>query len=308
MALSVFRYQAATNPVYAQYIDFLKTDIQSVRHAQDIPFLPIELFKTEKVLSAFQDALTIFTSSTTTGSFPGKHYVADPSLYEKSFRTTFKLFYGATENYCLLALLPSYLERQQSSLVYMMNNLILSTRHPASGFYLNNHEELANTLLELNKSGQKTILVGVSFALLDFVEKYTMNFPGLTVMETGGMKGRREEMLREELHEILTKGFGVNEIHSEYGMTELLSQSYSQGRGIFRCPPWMNVLIRDLNDPLSLSNAGRTGGINIVDLANLDSCAFIETQDLGKISDDGSFEVLGRFDNSEVRGCNLMVP
>ncbi len=308
VALAVFRYQAERNTVYNRYLEFLKRDIKAVMKIEEITFLPVEFYKTEKVISGFRDADIVFASSTTTGAIPGRHYVPDISLYEKSFQKCFHQFYGDPENYCLLALLPSYLERKDSSLVYMMNELIKSTRHPASGFYINNHSELLAALLELKKAGQKTILVGVTFALLDFIEKHPVDFPELIVMETGGMKGRREEMVREEVHDLLSKGFGVIDIHSEYGMTELLSQAYSNGKGIFHCPPWMHVIIRDAYDPASLTIAGRSGGINIVDLANLDSCSFIETQDLGKLSPDGSFEVLGRFDNSDLRGCNLMVP
>lgn len=307
LALEVFQYQAKNNPVYKEYLNILQIHPSSVSRISNIPFLPIEIFKTEKVLSFFLDAELVFSSSTTTGTQAGKHFVPDPTLYENSFRTAFYHFYGSMESYCILALLPSYLERSGSSLIYMMDHLIRESKNEASGFYLNNLEELNHTLLQLKQQGQKTILTGVTFALLDFVEKYSIDFPDMIVMETGGMKGRREELVREDLHEILKNGFGVHKIHSEYGMTELLSQAYSKGDGIFECPPWMRILIREPNDPFNLIPDGKTGGVNIIDLANLDSCAFIETQDLGRKTSSGQFEVLGRFDSSDLRGCNLMV-
>lgn len=249
----------------------------------------------------------IFTSSGTTGAKTSQHVVTDISLYEKSFLKAFEHFYGPVSHYCILALLPAYLEREGSSLVYMVDSLITKSRHSNSGFYLNNLDDLKKQLMLLQKKGQKTLLIGVSFALLDLAE--TMRFPlkNTIVMETGGMKGRRREMIRSELHQILKNAFGVEQIHSEYGMTELLSQGYSKGHGIFNCPPWMKVLIRDTEDPLSIQKSGKNGGINIIDLANLNSCPFIATQDLGKVHPNGSFEVLGRFDHSDIRGCNLMV-
>jgi hypothetical protein len=236
-----------------------------------------------------------------------RHPVSDISIYEKSFRRTFELFYGDIEKNTILALLPSYSEREGSSLIYMVDDLIERSRNPSSGYFLYNHNDLYKTLSDLNEKKAPTILIGVTYALLDFAEKYKLDFPELIVMETGGMKGRRGELIREELHEILRKGFGISAIHSEYGMTELLSQAYSFGNGIFSCPPWMRVLIRDTNDPLTILEDNKTGGINIIDLANINSCSFIATQDLGKRFSDGSFEVLGRFDNSDIRGCNLLV-
>ena len=235
------------------------------------------------------------------------HQVTNVKLYEQSYLQAFDQFYGAIEEYCFLALLPSYQQRAGSSLIYMVNDLIEKSKNPQSGYFLYNHDELFETLKDLKAKNQKTVLIGVTYALLDFIEQYEINFPNLIVMETGGMKGKRKEMVREELHEQLTKGFGIKAIHSEYGMTELLSQAYSLGAGIFNCPNWMQVLIRDTNDPLSLIPQGRTGGINVIDLANVNSCSFIATQDLGKIYLDGSFEVLGRFDNADIRGCNLLV-
>ena len=229
-------------------------------------------------------------------------------MYEQSYLDGFNNFYGSEEDCCILALLPAYLEREGSSLVYMVDDLIKRSKHPKSGFYLNNLEELSNTIIELERKGQKTLLIGVSFALLDLIEKQQFNLKHTTVMETGGMKGRRKEIIRTELHQILKKGFGVANIHSEYGMTELLSQAYSKGNGIFECPPWMKIQLRNTENPLEgITEQGKTGGINVIDLANMNSCSFIATQDLGKLHNDNTFEILGRFDNSDIRGCNLMV-
>ncbi|MEO6849860.1 MAG: acyl transferase, partial [Mucilaginibacter sp.] len=248
-----------------------------------------------------------FTSSGTTGMFNSRHLVTDLIWYEESFRKAFELFYGDIEDHCILALLPSYLEREGSSLIYLAEDLVKRSGNPDSGFYLYNHEDLFKQLKKQQEAKKPTLLIGVTFALLDFVEHCPIDFSQLIVMETGGMKGRRKEMIREELHQTLCKGFGVNAIHSEYGMTELLSQAYSKGDGIFNCPPWMKVIARDTNDPISTVEHGKTGGINVIDLANSNSCAFIATQDLGKVYADGSFEVLGRFDDSDVRGCNLLI-
>ena len=248
-----------------------------------------------------------FTSSGTTGTITSSHFVTDLGWYTESFRLAFSLFYGNIKNYTILALLPSYLEREGSSLIYMVDDLIKQSGNPYSGFFLYNYDELSYRLKKQKEAQKPTLLIGVTFALLDFIEQYKMDFAQLIVMETGGMKGRREEMIREELHEQLCKGFGVNTIHSEYGMTELLSQAYSNGNGIFNCPPWMKTIIRDTNDPMSLLNDGKTGGINVIDLANINSCSFIATQDLGRVYADNSFEVLGRFDNSDIRGCNLLI-
>jgi hypothetical protein len=235
------------------------------------------------------------------------HRVTDKTWYEESFRKAFTIFYGDIRDYTVLALLPSYLEREGSSLIYMVDDLIKQSNNPDSGFFLYNHNELFQELKKQQDAGKPTLLIGVTFGLLDFIENYQINFPELVVMETGGMKGRRKEMIREELHDILGKGFGVKHIHSEYGMTELLSQAYSKGDGIFNCPPWMKIIIRDTNDPLSTLQTGKTGGISVIDLANINSCAFIATQDLGRIYADDSFEVLGRFDQSDIRGCNLLI-
>lgn len=306
-ALQVFRYQALNCAVYKQFIKGLNIDVTTVNQPDQIPFLPIEFFKQHEVVSSNDAAEITFTSSGTTGMITSSHVVTDVSWYEESFRRAFELFYGKVENYCVLALLPAYLERAGSSLVYMANDLINQSNHPDSGFYLYNHEDLHQQLLKQQQTGTPTLLIGVTFALLDFVEQHPINFYELIVMETGGMKGRRKEMIREELHEILCSGFGVEAIHSEYGMTELLSQAYSKGQGIFNYPPWMQIQIRDTNDPVSNIGYGKTGGVNIIDLANINSCSFLATQDLGKLYADNSFEILGRFDASDIRGCNLLI-
>lgn len=305
--LEIFRYQAENNAIYREYLQYLKKDLNQVNSLFDIPFLPIEFFKSRKIVSSNQPAKEIFTSSGTTGDKTSRHFVPDISIYEKSFKKGFEDFYGPIEDYCVLALLPSYLERKGSSLIYMMDHLIKDSKHPKSGFYLHNHEELIETIADLKKSNQKILLLGVSFALLDLAEKFTLDFSDVIVMETGGMKGRRKEITREELHRFLCSKLGVTEIHSEYGMTELLSQAYSNGNSLFRTPSWMKILIRDAYDPFSYEQVGKTGGVNVIDLANVHSCSFIETQDLGKIHENGSFEILGRFDNSDIRGCNLLV-
>jgi phenylacetate-coenzyme A ligase PaaK-like adenylate-forming protein len=306
-ALQVFRYQAHHCKVYRRFIDSLAIDVSSVNRLADVPFLPIEFFKNHEVLSSTDAAEVTFTSSGTTGMITSSHLVTDVSWYTESFRRAFDLFYGDIKQYCVLALLPAYLERAGSSLVYMANDLIEQSNHPDSGFYLYNHHDLHQQLLKQQQAGTPTLLIGVTFALLDFTEQHAINFPDLIVMETGGMKGRRKEMIREELHDILCQGFGVEAIHSEYGMTELLSQAYSKGQGIFNCPPWMRLQIRDTNDPISAVEYGKTGGVNIIDLANINSCSFLATQDLGKVYANGSFEILGRFDASDIRGCNLLI-
>lgn len=306
VALEVFNFQFQNNPVYRKFCQLLKVSPEGISDILQIPFLPIEFFKSKKVITANTPEETIFSSSGTTGSIPSKHYVSDLSLYEESFTKGFHNYYGNSKDYAILALLPSYLERQGSSLIYMANHFIENNPYPESGFYLNNLEELKNAIDSLEKRGQKTILLGVSFGLLDLVEKYRFQLKNTIVMETGGMKGRRREMIREELHQILKTGFGVNNIHSEYGMTELLSQAYSAGNGSFSCPPWMKMLIRDPEDAMTYLSPGKTGGINVIDLANLYSCSFIATQDLGKVDKEAKIQILGRFDNSDIRGCNLM--
>ena len=307
IALKVFRYQYENNLVYQEFCDFLKVDKQAVKSLEQIPFLPIQFFKSHDVVSNTDAVQETFTSSGTTGMITSKHLVTNVSLYEQSYRNAFSEFYGNIEDYAVLALLPSYLERYGSSLIYMVKDLIELSNNENSGFYLHNYDELITKLVELDNFGQNVILIGVTYALLDLVEKQKFQLKNTIIMETGGMKGKRKEMIREELHGILCDGFGVQNIHSEYGMTELLSQAYSLGNGIFECPAWMQILIRDTEDALTFVNNGKTGGINVIDLANINSCSFIATQDLGKKYPNNSFEVLGRFDNSDIRGCNLMV-
>jgi phenylacetate-coenzyme A ligase PaaK-like adenylate-forming protein len=307
MALKVFRYQYENNGVYREFCDFLKTDVQKVKTIQLIPFLPIQFFKSHEVVSNSNPIQTTFTSSGTTGMVTSKHLVTDVSIYEESYRKGFSQIYGNIEDYVVLALLPSYLEREGSSLIHMVDDLIQLSNQPESGFYLHNYDELIEKIIQLDQSGQNVILIGVTYALLDLIEKQSFQLENTIIMETGGMKGKRKEMIREELHQQLCNGFGVKSIHSEYGMTELLSQAYSLGDGIFECPSWMQISIRDTEDALSYVREGKTGGINVIDLANINSCSFIATQDLGKKYSNGSFEVLGRFDHSDIRGCNLMV-
>ncbi len=307
IALKAFRFQYENNLVYREFCDFLKTDVQKVKSIQQIPFLPIQFFKSHSVVSNTNPIQATFTSSGTTGMSTSKHLVTDVSIYEESYRKGFSQFYGNIEDYVVLALLPSYLEREGSSLIHMVDDLIQLSNQPESGFYLHNYDELIEKLIQLDQAGQNAVLIGVTYALLDLVEKHSFQLENTIIMETGGMKGKRKEMIREELHQQLCEGFGVNAIHSEYGMTELLSQAYSLGEGIFECPSWMQILVRDTEDALSYVREGKTGGINVIDLANINSCSFIATQDLGKKYSNGSFEVLGRFDHSDIRGCNLMV-
>lgn len=306
-ALEVFRFQYENNTVYRSFCDLLYVNPCDVSELYQIPFLPIQFFKSHQVLSSQAPIATTFSSSGTTGQITSKHHVTDLSVYETSFKKGFKHFYGNIEDYTVLALLPNYLEREGSSLVYMVDHLIKDSKKPDSGFYLNNLSELTETLIKLDQQNEKVLLIGVSFALLDLVEAHTFNLNNTIVMETGGMKGRRKELIREELHRILKDGFGVNAIHSEYGMTELLAQGYSNGNGVFNCPPWMKILTRDTEDALTVFKTNKTGGLNVIDLANINSCAFIATQDLGRLLPDNEFEVIGRFDNSDIRGCNLMV-
>jgi phenylacetate-coenzyme A ligase PaaK-like adenylate-forming protein len=311
-ALEVFHLQARSVPVYRDFLAALRVDPERIAKVEQVPFLPVEFFKTHRVIAEGFHPEFVFESSGTTHSTPSRHLVADLALYRESFTRAFTLFYGDPSKRCILALLPSYLERKGSSLVAMMDHLIRLSGHPGSGFYLDNLEGLSATLDKRNKDGYPTLLLGVSFALLQLAEKYPMKLgENIIIMETGGMKGRGRELVRSELHTILADAFGKASIHSEYGMTELLSQAYSCDEGIFRCPPWMRVLARDPTDPLTILEPGedgsRTGGLNIIDLANLNSCSFIATGDLGRCYKDGSFEVLGRFDHAEARGCNLLI-
>lgn len=307
LALEIFRFQYAQVPVYGEFCKQLAITPDTVKSLEQIPFLPVDFFRTHRVSSRPEKAKLVFSSSGTTGASTSFHEVPEPAIYQESFEKAFQHFYGDIRDYCLLALLPSYLERQGSSLVFMADSLIKTSAHPDSGFYLHDLAGLQQKLIKLKTEGQKTLLLGVTYALLDLAEQFPTDFPELIIMETGGMKGQRKEMIREEVHAQLSAGFGVQKIHSEYGMTELLSQAYSFGDGIFQCPPWMRILIREMNDPLSLAKAGESGGINIIDLANIYSCAFIAVQDIGRSQTDGSFEVLGRYDQAQIRGCNLLV-
>jgi len=306
-ALQTFGYQYQHNQVYQRFCTLLGRTPDKVRQLTDIPFLPIEFFKSEAVYCGNERPTTVFTSSGTTGSQTSRHYVKDLAVYQQSFRQGFADFYGNIEEYTVLALLPSYLERTGSSLITMVADLIERSGSADSGFYLNEYNLLAEKLTSLDRSGRKVLLIGVSFALLDLVETHRFQLKNTIVMETGGMKGRRKELIREELHAILCEGFGVEYIHSEYGMTELLSQAYSAGSGLYEAVRWLKVLIRDTNDALSYQRPLKTGGINLIDLANIHSCSFIATQDLGRLHPDGRFEVLGRFDNADIRGCNLLI-
>lgn len=320
LALDIFRLQYSNNRVYRAYVNALGVDTASVSTVEKIPFLPVNFFKTHEIITGEFDAELVFESSGTTQQVSSRHFVKNKRLYIESFTRSFEKNYGKADNWCIIGLLPSYLERNTSSLVFMVNELIRQSGHPQSGFYLNDFQKLADTLKRLEEENQPTILLGVTFALLDFAEKFPMPLRHAIIMETGGMKGRRQELTRMEVHDILKKAFGKNEIHSEYGMTELLSQAYAQREGIFHCPPWMRVLLREEDLPLAVvsqqsivnsesntQHAVRSGAINIIDLANVHSCSFIATDDVGKLHADGRFEVLGRMDGSDLRGCSLML-
>ncbi len=313
LALEMFHYQFENNKVYHEYVKALGVDVSSILKLTEIPFLPIRFFKSHKVVCGDGDSFdVVFKSSTTTGAIPSQHFVKDIELYKKSFRKGVADFYGDVRQYYILALLPSYLEKGDSSLVYMVNDLIKDSHHSGSGFYMHNYLELADKIKENEASGQKTFLIGVTYALLKLAEEYPIELKNTIVMETGGMKGRREELTRLEVHEILTNAFKTDLIHSEYGMTELLSQAYSKGKGIFECVPWMKVLIRDVYDPFNIVESRKwkveswKGAINIIDLANIHSCSFIATDDLGVLYQNNDFEVVGRLDSSDLRGCNIM--
>ncbi len=306
-AIELFRYQAKHVKIYKDFLALLKVDSSTVSYYPQIPFLPVTLFKNYVVSDQCNENEFHFISSGTTGQITSKHYVNDLTIYEESLLNGFKLIYGDPKEYCFLALLPSYLEREGSSLIYMVNNLMEESNHPENGFYLHNHEALKTKIVSLENKNQKIFFIGVTYALLDFFEKFPMKLTNSIVMETGGMKGRRQEIIKPHLHTILKNKSGLSEIHSEYGMTELLSQCYATENGIFSSPPWMKILIRDLYDPFENIESGKTGNINVIDLANIHSCAFIATQDLGRKLNHNAFEVLGRMDNSELRGCNLMI-
>jgi phenylacetate-coenzyme A ligase PaaK-like adenylate-forming protein len=304
--LAVFRFQYAENPVYRRWCGLTGVDPVTVKTPATVPALPISFFKTHTVTTTVFEPELVFESSGTTGVQTSRHLVKDSQIYRESFLTAFSQFYGSPQHWCVLGLLPSYLERQHSSLVYMVDELVKQSAHPLSGFYLDEHQKLAETLQQLEKQGQNTLLIGVTFALLDFAADFPAALQHTVVMETGGMKGRRRELTRQEVHGLLEQGLGIKQVHSEYGMTELLSQAYSKAGGRFVCPPWMRVLVRDEEDPLNIKETGR-GLLTIIDLANIYSCAFIATEDVGTVYEDGSFEVWGRLDNSDIRGCSLLI-
>ena len=301
-ALRLFRFQAEHCKPYAEYVRLLGVEPSQVSRTEDIPMLPIEIFKSHKVYCGDAEPQIVFSSSATTGMVQSHHYVADVALYERAFTEAFRQFYGNEKECSIYALLPSYLEREGSSLVYMAERLIASCG--GGGFYLHDYEKL---LQDMARDPHPKILLGVTYALLDLAENYAPHLENTVVMETGGMKGRRKELPKSELHKILCSAFGVERIHSEYGMAELLSQAYSFGEGVFRTPKWMRVLVRDVNDPFARLASNRRGGLDIIDLANRDSCAFIATQDMGVRFEDGSFRIEGRISNSDIRGCNLLV-
>tara|TARA_B100000700_G_C14961534_1_gene816721 strand:+ start:135 stop:1112 length:978 start_codon:yes stop_codon:yes gene_type:complete len=304
LCIEVLEFQIKKNPLYSSYAKMILNG-KTITTINDIPFLPIEFFKKEQVICSSEKIEKIFISSGTTGE-KSKHLISDIEIYKKSLKESFKNFYGEISEYCILALIPNYNENQDSSLIYMINHFIKSSNHSQSKIFGNNFKDLYETILDLEHKGQKVILFGISYALLDFAEKFSTRLNHTIIVETGGMKGKRKELVKEDLHNILKSAFSLENIHSEYGMTELLSQSYSKGDNIFFSPPWKKIIIRDINDPLSIIHKNQTGGINIIDLANIYSCPFIETQDLGKNFTDNSFSVIGRFDNSDLRGCNLL--
>lgn len=306
-ALLTFRYQYEHNAVYREYVDLCKIKPESVDSVYTIPFLPIGLFKTHTVLCGDRPPQRRFLSSGTTGMDRSTHHVADLNIYRQSLQHCFEWFYGSPDDYQFLALTPTPEQSPDSSLVFMVQRLMDLSQSAESGYFLNSFTGLKARLVQARSTGRKVFMIGLTYALLDFAEQHPGAYGPLVVMETGGMKGRRREIMREELHEILGPAFGIDKVHSEYGMTELLSQAYSAGDGLFTSPPWMRVMIRDTNDPLAYVGAGRTGGINVVDLSNIHSCSFIATQDLGRLHADGRFEVLGRFEASDARGCSLLM-
>ena len=306
LALELFRIQSKENQLYRSFIQALKIDPQKVNDVASIPYLPVSFFKSHDVVTGDFKAETVFESSGTTQTGNSRHFLKSVNLYQRSFTKAFELFYGSPKQWCVIGLLPSYLERKNSSLVMMVNDLIAMSAHPESGFYLYEHEKLAEVLQKNEAAKQKTMLIGVTFALLDFAQIFRFPLKYTTVMETGGMKGRRKEITRPEVHQVLKDAWHLASVHSEYGMTELLTQAYSFGDGLFRCPPWMKIILRDEDDPLTVKQSTKNGLVNVIDLANIYSCAFIATDDIGKLHSDGSFEVIGRMDSSDVRGCSLM--
>jgi len=307
-ALEIFRLQAAECPVYREYLKLLGTDAGTISDIFSVPFMPVSFFRDHNVFTGEGAPEQVFTSSGTAGMHRSRHHVRSLALYNESLERTFRLFYGDPSGYAIMGLLPSYLEREGSSLIYMVNRLMTLSGNSFGGFFLDDHKALMRAIDSARLAGLQVMLIGVTFALLDMAESYPTDLSDIIIMETGGMKGRRREMIRDEVHEIIREAFGVSSVHSEYGMTELLSQAYSAGEGLFRSPPWMKVLIRDSHDPMAHSvAAGASGGISVIDLANIWSCSFIATADLGRMHEDGLFEVQGRFDEADLRGCNLLV-
>lgn len=308
MALEIFRFQAAGCPVYREYLDLLGVEPGKIDSVFSIPFMPISFFRDHTVITGDGPAAGVFLSSGTTGVLQSRHHVKDPAIYDRSLEETFRIFYGDPSGYAVMGLLPSYMEREGSSLIYMVNRLMQLSGNEMGGFFLEDHDALFGAIEKARSAGVRVLLIGVTFALLDLAERHPCDLSDLIIMETGGMKGRRREMIREEVHEIIMNALGVSSVHSEYGMTELLSQAYSRGQGLFMTPPWMKVLIRDSHDPAAhTSGAGASGGISVIDLANIWSCSFIATSDLGRMHPGGLFEVQGRFDEADIRGCNLLV-
>lgn len=307
-AMEVFRLQAAECPVYREYLQLLGVDAGSIGDIFSVPFMPVSFFRDHNVFTGEGAPEQVFTSSGTAGMRRSRHAVRNVALYDESLERTFRLFYGDPSEYAIMGLLPSYLEREGSSLIYMVNRLMTLSGHSFGGFFLDDHKALMKAIDSARLAGVQVLLIGVTFALLDMAESHPADLSDALIMETGGMKGRRREMIRDEVHEIIREAFGVTSVHSEYGMTELLSQAYSAGEGLFRSPPWMKVLIRDSHDPMAHSDAaGTAGGISVIDLANIWSCSFVATADLGRMHEDGLFEVQGRFDEADLRGCNLLV-
>jgi phenylacetate-coenzyme A ligase PaaK-like adenylate-forming protein len=307
VALSLFAFQYEYNAIYRNFVDFLKINKKKIDHFEKIPCLPIQFFKQYDIKTGDWQHEDIFTSSGTTGQITSKHYVKSVKNYIENTKIGFEKFYNPIENYCVLALLPSYLERSGSSLVVMAEEFIRCSKHPESGFFLYDYKKIMAQLVENQQTKTPTLLLGVTFALMDLAEEFKADLSDIIIMETGGMKGRRKEITREEFHSVLIKKFNVQNVHSEYGMTELCSQGYSKGKGIFETCDTMKILIKEINDPFSPQSLGKNGVVNIIDLANIDSCAFIATEDLGVFHENNTFEIKGRLDNSEMRGCNLMV-
>lgn len=306
-SIEIFNYQFEKNTIYREFCRLTGKNPSNIRSSFEIPFLPIQFFKTHKIISSNQPIKKTFYSSGSTKNNLSKHHIIDLKLYEDCFFKIFMDFYGSPSQYNIIALLPTYLENKNSSLIYMVNKLIEKSENKHSGFYLDNYKELKEKLLYLEEGDKKTILFGVSYALLNLIDFHKFKLKKTIIIETGGMKGKRKELIKSELHQMLKIGFGVKNINSEYGMTELISQAYSIHNEKFKSPPWMKIYIRESEDPMNIKTNNKSGGINIIDLANYNSCSFIATDDLGKLDKDGNFEILGRLDNSDQRGCNLLI-